>query len=79
MRLHFGIFRDSTVRVRNPRLNEAQEFSIPTTTAIAGLYDCNSMQAAILDGVLEALRIGVGFLWTAAWAIIMGLTVTSLV
>ncbi|WP_336328488.1 permease [Halovenus sp. HT40] len=37
------------------------------------------MQPTILDGVLEALRIGVGFLWTAAWAIIMGLTVTSLV
>ncbi|WP_058364914.1 permease [Haloparvum sedimenti] len=37
------------------------------------------MQATIVDGVLEALRIGVGFLWTAAWAIIMGLTVTSLV
>jgi uncharacterized membrane protein YraQ (UPF0718 family) len=29
--------------------------------------------------VLEALRIGVGFLWTAAWAIIVGLVVTSLV
>ena len=37
------------------------------------------MQATLIDGVLEALRIGVGFLWTAAWAIIMGLTVTSLV
>jgi len=37
------------------------------------------MVATILDGVLEALRIGVGFLWTAAWAIIMGLTITSLV
>ena len=37
------------------------------------------MQATVFDGVLEALRIGVGFLWTAAWAIIMGLTVTSLV
>jgi uncharacterized membrane protein YraQ (UPF0718 family) len=37
------------------------------------------MQATVLDGVREALRIGVGFLWTAAWAIIMGLTVTSLV
>ena len=37
------------------------------------------MQATILDGVLESLRIGVGFLWTAAWAIIMGLTITSLV
>ncbi|WP_302080552.1 permease [Salinibaculum rarum] len=34
---------------------------------------------AILNGVLESLRIGVGFLWTAAWAIIMGLTITSLV
>ncbi|WP_340101925.1 permease [Salinibaculum salinum] len=37
------------------------------------------MQATILNGVLEALRIGVGFLWTAVWAIIMGLTITSLV
>jgi uncharacterized membrane protein YraQ (UPF0718 family) len=37
------------------------------------------MQATILDGVLESLRIGFGFLWTAAWATIMGLTVTSLV
>jgi hypothetical protein len=35
------------------------------------------MQVALLDGVLESLRIGVGFLWTAAWAIIMGLTITS--
>jgi uncharacterized membrane protein YraQ (UPF0718 family) len=33
----------------------------------------------LLENTLEALRIGVGFLWTAAWAIIMGLTVTSLV
>src|SRR6056297_1339910 len=32
-----------------------------------------------VDGVFEALRIGVGFLWTAAWAIIMGLVITSLV
>ena len=37
------------------------------------------MQIAVLDGVLESLRIGVGFLWTAAWAIIMGLVITSLV
>ena len=37
------------------------------------------MQAALVDGILESLRIGVGFLWTAAWAIIMGLTITSLV
>jgi len=37
------------------------------------------MQATILDGVLESLRIGAGFLWTAAWAIVLGLTVTSLV
>lgn len=29
--------------------------------------------------VIEALRIGLGFLWTAAWAIIMGLVITSLV
>jgi uncharacterized membrane protein YraQ (UPF0718 family) len=37
------------------------------------------MAATIIDGVLESLRIGVGFLWTAAWAIIMGLTITSFV
>jgi uncharacterized membrane protein YraQ (UPF0718 family) len=37
------------------------------------------MSSALLDGILESLRIGVGFLWTAAWAIIMGLTITSLV
>ena len=37
------------------------------------------MQADLLPQVLEALRIGVGFLWTAAWAIIMGLVITSLV
>jgi uncharacterized membrane protein YraQ (UPF0718 family) len=37
------------------------------------------MAEPILAGVVEALRIGVGFLWTAAWAIIMGLTITSLV
>ena len=37
------------------------------------------MQAQIVDGIIESLRIGVGFLWTAAWAIIMGLAVTSLV
>jgi len=37
------------------------------------------MQAQIVDGIIESLRIGVGFLWTAAWAIIMGLVVTSLV
>jgi len=29
--------------------------------------------------IAEALRIGIGFLWTAAWAIIMGLVITSLV
>jgi uncharacterized membrane protein YraQ (UPF0718 family) len=33
----------------------------------------------LLESTLEALRIGFGFLWTAAWAIIMGLTITSLV
>ena len=33
----------------------------------------------MIEGVFESLRIGVGFLWTAAWAIIMGLTITSLV
>jgi uncharacterized membrane protein YraQ (UPF0718 family) len=37
------------------------------------------MQNALVEGVLESLRIGVGFLWTAAWAIIMGLTITSFV
>jgi len=37
------------------------------------------MVSTVNGGLLEALRIGVGFLWTAAWAIIMGLTVTSLV
>jgi len=37
------------------------------------------MQPTMIEGVFEALRIGVGFLWTAAWAIILGLTVTSLV
>ena len=37
------------------------------------------MVATMIEGIFEALRIGVGFLWTAAWAIIMGLTVTSLV
>jgi uncharacterized membrane protein YraQ (UPF0718 family) len=37
------------------------------------------MLATLGPAVAEALRIGVGFLWTAAWAIIMGLVVTSLV
>ncbi len=37
------------------------------------------MEAALVDGILESMRIGVGFLWTAAWAIIMGLVITSLV
>ncbi|AUV84378.1 metal ion permease (plasmid) [Salinigranum rubrum] len=37
------------------------------------------MQATLVDGILESLRIGIGFLWTAAWAIIMGLVITSLV
>ncbi|MFC7097103.1 permease [Halobaculum marinum] len=37
------------------------------------------MQAAFVDGVLEALRIGIGFLWTASWAIVLGLVVTSYV
>ncbi|QZX99215.1 permease [Halobaculum rubrum] len=37
------------------------------------------MQATMIGDVLEALRIGLGFLWTAAWAIVMGLTITSLV
>ncbi len=30
-----------------------------------------------VDDILEALRIGTGFLWTAGWAIIMGLIITS--
>jgi uncharacterized membrane protein YraQ (UPF0718 family) len=38
-----------------------------------------SMEVTMVEGIFEALRIGVGFLWTAAWAIIMGLTITSLV
>ena len=37
------------------------------------------MQALLVDGILESLRIGIGFLWTAAWAIIMGLVITGLV
>ncbi|ADB63077.1 permease (plasmid) [Haloterrigena turkmenica DSM 5511] len=37
------------------------------------------MEATLVEGVLESLRIGVGFLWTGAWAIIMGLIITSLV
>lgn len=37
------------------------------------------MQATLINGVVESLRIGIGFLWTAAWAIIMGITITSLV
>ncbi len=41
--------------------------------------DCSDMQSTLVNGVLESLRIGVGFLWTAAWAIIMGLIITSFV
>ena len=37
------------------------------------------MFAPLGPAVTEALRIGIGFLWTAAWAIIMGLVITSLV
>jgi len=37
------------------------------------------MVSTLGPAVIEALRIGVGFLWTAAWAIIMGLVITSLV
>jgi hypothetical protein len=37
------------------------------------------MQATMPDGVVDAPRLGVGFLWTAAWAIITGPTITSLV
>jgi len=37
------------------------------------------MAIALAQGMFEALRIGIGFLWTAAWAIIMGLVITSLV
>jgi uncharacterized membrane protein YraQ (UPF0718 family) len=32
---------------------------------------------AVLQQTLEALRIGIGFLWTAGWAIVMGLIITS--
>lgn len=31
----------------------------------------------LVQNILEAVRIGTGFLWTAGWAIIMGLVVTS--
>jgi uncharacterized membrane protein YraQ (UPF0718 family) len=37
------------------------------------------MPTTLVNGILESLRIGVGFLWVAAWAIIMGLIITSLV
>jgi uncharacterized membrane protein YraQ (UPF0718 family) len=37
------------------------------------------MIATPVGSVFEALRIGVGFLWTAAWAIVLGLVVTSFV
>jgi len=37
------------------------------------------MLAPLGPAVAGALRIGIGFLWTAAWAIIMGLVITSLV
>jgi len=37
------------------------------------------MPATLVGGITESLRIGIGFLWTAAWAIIMGLVITSLV
>ncbi|MDY7082870.1 MAG: permease, partial [Halobacteria archaeon] len=37
------------------------------------------MPASISAQLIESLRIGVGFLWTASWAIIMGLVITSLV
>ncbi|MFC7139929.1 permease [Halosimplex aquaticum] len=37
------------------------------------------LQATLGSQLFEALRIGFGFLWTAAWAIIMGLVITSLV
>ncbi|EMA56115.1 permease [Halococcus thailandensis] len=37
------------------------------------------MPTTLIDNVLESLRIGLGFLWVAAWAIIMGLVITSLV
>lgn len=50
-----------------------------TQTAKTEGCDCLDMHAGLVDGILESLRIGVGFLWTAAWAIIMGLTITSLV
>ncbi|WP_436927887.1 permease [Halosimplex amylolyticum] len=37
------------------------------------------LQGALGSQLFEALRIGFGFLWTAVWAIIMGLVITSLV
>ncbi|GAA0242958.1 permease [Haladaptatus pallidirubidus] len=37
------------------------------------------METTVVNGILESLRIGIGFLWTAAWAITMGLMITSLV
>ncbi|WP_254279330.1 permease [Haloarcula marina] len=37
------------------------------------------MVTTLVSRVFEALRIGVGFLWTAAWAIVLGLFVTSFV
>ncbi|WP_458190508.1 permease [Haladaptatus sp. NG-WS-4] len=37
------------------------------------------MELGLGDGILESLRIGIGFLWTAAWAIVMGLMITSVV
>ena len=37
------------------------------------------MLATLVNTIVEALRVGVGFLWTAAWAITMGLMITSLI
>jgi len=63
---------DSTVRLRrNPIFLRK--------TAMVEPSELSLMQALPIDGILESLRIGVGFLWTAAWAIIMGLVITSLV
>ncbi len=33
----------------------------------------------VAQTIVEALRIGIGFLWTASWAIVMGLFITSVV
>lgn len=37
------------------------------------------MEVGLVYNIVESLRIGFGFLWTASWAIIMGLLITSFV